>query len=244
MNAFVVVAAELYKQKRGVMWLLVIGGPLLVLGLDFFDLYLRYDYLFSRYRSEMTSWEILLRENHFFWFFFLPIGITLVSTVIHFREFSDNAWKQLLSLPVRRANVYLSKWFLTVLLSWFAITVAGMGMVLVGKAIGFPEAADYSLFFAYIMNQYAAILGIVSIQHWLSSRCKNVIIPVAIGICGSVCALFFAQSGIGPYIPYSSLVFTAPLAGEDTQPVVWGGLITGIVALFAGMIEFQKRDIV
>ena len=88
------------------------------------------------------------------------------------------------------------------------------------------------------------MLGIVSIQHWLSSRFKNVIVPIAIGITLSVCALFFVQSEMLSFFPHVTILYATPLEDIANNRPVWSGLIAGPLLLVLGMHEFKNRDIV
>ncbi|MED0674183.1 ABC transporter permease [Aneurinibacillus thermoaerophilus] len=245
MSRLAVFMTEMYKQKNGVMWWLVIGGPLLIAALVWIDVGVRYDYLITKKSNAgLGSWGIILGELMFLWAFFCPIGVTLIAAIVHYREFSENAWKHLLSLPVTRRNVYFSKWFLILLLTYLAIFVLFIGLFVVGKMLEFSEPFAWELYGRYALYQALGVLGIVSIQHWLSSRFKNVIVPIAIGITLSVCALFFAQSEMLSFFPHVTILYATPLEDIANNRPVWSGLIAGPLLLVLGMHEFKNRDIV
>lgn len=242
MKAWSVLAAELYKQKKGVLWKLVFGGPALVALLVFLNMSIRYDYLMQRYEGK-TSWEAMLNEVFFMWAFFLPVGVTLLAAIVHFREYSENAWKHLLSLPVRREHVYAAKWLVIVVATVLSVLALLVGLLLGGLAIGFPEPYPAGLYGRYALYLMCSSLGITSVQHWLSSRFRNAILPVAIGVSGTVGAIFLAQSEWMRYLPYAAPLYAMPDPAVDTGVTVVSGLLFGAAALLAGMFEFGRRDI-
>ncbi len=224
------------------VWILSTAGPLLVVLLLFVNLFLRYDYLMMKF-APMTSWEIAMREIFFLMvFFFFPIGVTLLAAMIHFCEFQDDVWKQLLSMPVARSHIYLTKWFLLILLTGMSILVFLAGIWVTGLIFGFPEPFPILLYGEYGLYLFVSGLGISSIQHWLSSKCKNTMIPVAIGITGSVCALFLAQSEMTQYMPYASALAALPLLDTNQNIALISGLGFGIGGIALGMLEFQSKD--
>lgn len=242
MKWLTVLSVEFFKQKRGIIWWLVIGGPLLVAFCIFMDMYVRYDYLVAKGKG-MTSWEVMLQELFFLWAFFLPIGITLIASIIHFREYSENVWKHMLALPLTRYSVYTAKWFTILFFTYVAILILEVALFLIGKLLQYPEPFDLLLYGKYTLLQCVSVLGVVSLQNWLSSRMKNTLIAATIGIVGSICAIFFAQAEITRYIPYAAVFFTVPFENGENHVAIWGGLVTGAVGFLMGMIDFNKKDI-
>lgn len=243
MNGWTLMAVEWFKQKRTVLPWLVVGGPLLVAGMIFLDFYLRYDYLLQK-KGGMNSWAIMLEELWFLWSLFFPAGITLIAALVHTREFSDNAWKHLLALPVSRTALYLCKWLWIWLLSCLAVVLLFAYLFVAGVAVGFPEPFAFRLFSSYGYHLSVAALGVASLQHWLSSRFKNPVFPVAIGLAGSIGAFFLAQSEAARFIPYAAPLFAMPMNNPDQWIAIAGGVVPGTVMLAAGLAEFYKRDIV
>ncbi|GAB7388283.1 hypothetical protein BSNK01_21200 [Bacillaceae bacterium] len=243
MNGISLLAIEWLKQKRSVLPWLVVGGPLAVAGMIYLDLYLRYDYLL-REREGFDSWEIMLGELWVLWSLFFPAGITLVAALVHYREYDADAWKHLLALPASRTSIYIGKWLFIWLLSCLAVIHLFICLFIAGVVIGFPEPFAFRLFASYGFHLAAAAFGVTSLQHWLSSRCKNPVFPVSIGITGSIGAIFLAQSEFARFIPYAFPLLAMPLENPYRWIAVTGGCVTGAVMLAAGWAEFSKRDIV
>jgi len=250
MKLVTLIKTELSKQKRGFIWFMIIGIPLGTTGAMFLDMYLRYhNYLYGiAQKNSMTSWEMLLGENHrvLGWGVFLPLFIAVIATIIHYTEFEENNWKQLLTLPVSRTNVYVSKFIIILFFSFIMIALNTIGLILVGEVIGFPEEINYGLYGGYILNQYGAILGIVAFHNFLSSHSKNAIKPVIIGFMGIIItpSILSKSSTIGNLIPYSYTYYIDGLKGNDPLIGVYGGLISMILISIIGIISFSRRDIV
>ncbi|WCN37331.1 ABC transporter permease [Aneurinibacillus uraniidurans] len=245
MSALILVKAELYKQKKGIIWWLAIGAPLMVAVMMLLDVGFRYDYLMGRgQKAGLDSWGVLIQEMMYMWATFCPMGITLLAAIVHYREFSENGWKHLLSLPVKRWKVYVAKWLVILLFTYFAIFVLNVGLFVVGKVLHFPEPFNLLLYGRYAGYQALGVLGIVGFQHWLSSRFKNVMIPIAIGVALSICVMFLAQSEMLSFFPHVAILYSIPFEDVAHNRPVLGGMIGGAVLLFLGMWEFQKRDIV
>lgn len=238
---------EMLKQKRGCTLYIVLLTPLITVGINFVDLFLRYDYLKKMYKAQTSNpWDIMLLQNHFLWVWLLSFAILVISGMIHYIESSNGGWRYILSLPIKRKTVYVSKWFTTVILSFAMIFIHIILMVISGYILGFKESLDLNLFFKYALYECIAVLGIASIQILINSRLKNIIVSMTIGFIGVTCAYFFAQSKvISILIPYTYEIFTLPVkcAELDQSIALYGGIVGGILLLIIGILGFSKKDI-
>ena len=242
MNFMRVLYTEWLKQRRGLLPWIVVGGPLMFAGMMWVDLYLRYSYLSGRHPN-LSSWELLMQEGFMIWALFYPIGITLIAALVHYREYTDQGWKHLLALPVTRLSVYTAKWLLIWLLSCLAAGLLLIFMYMTGMILHFSEPFPLGQYIRYGINLCIAALGVVSLQHWLSSRLANPLYGMAIGFSGSMGALFFAQSEMMRFVPYASALFTMTVDNEDQWLAITTGLVAGPLLLLAGLAEFRQRDI-
>jgi hypothetical protein len=190
---------ELYKQKKGWIWLFLLIIPAGTTLAMFLDFSIRYDYLLDTAQPGYSSWDLLLLENHRIlgWGMFLPMFIGIIYALLYQVEETQNSWKQILCLPVRRESVYFSKFLVGLSLSAVLILLNMLGLVLVGWIMGFPEKVEWSSYFSYVGKQILMILAISSIHNWLSSLFKNMIIPIVIGFAGVIVSSFviFSFSG-------------------------------------------------
>lgn len=236
---------EFIKQKRGFTWFVVFLMSLGTGGLAFIDVYLRYDYLMNR-DPLLSSWEVLLLENHLSvaWFLILPIAVSIICALIYYVDYKDGGFKHILTLPIGKNRLYLSKWITAVVFATLMILFNCLVLIAIGKILSFPEPLNLTMFSKYIIYQFTAMLGVISLQLWLSSKTNNIIVPLAISFVGTTVSIFFAQSKvIANLIPYAYPLFTLPIKGESNSVAVKGGLIFGLLFLIIGLIQFRNKDI-
>jgi hypothetical protein len=236
---------EFLKQKRGFTWIIVLLLSLGTSFLAFVDVYLRYDYL-TKKQSLLNTWEILLLENHLsaLWFITFPLAVTTICSLLYYVDYKDGGLKYTLTLPISKNKLYFSKWVTVVIFSIFMIILNISGLILAGKILNFPDSLDIHLFLKYGICQFIALLGVISLQLWLSSRTNNIIVSLAQGFVGIIASLFLAQSQfIAKLIPYAHILYSIPLKGENNSIAIQGGITFGLLFLFIGMVHFKRKDI-
>ena len=238
---------ELYKQKKGwiLLFLLIIpAGTTLAMFLDFS---IRYDYLLETAQAGYSSWDLLLLENHRIlgWGMFLPMFIGIIYALLYQVEESQNSWKHLLCLPVRRESIYFSKFLVGLVLSAVLILLNMLGLVLVGSIMNFPEQTEWSNYFSYVGKQTLMILAVSSIHNWLSSYFKNMIIPIVIGFAGVILSLFiiFSYPEAVKLYPYAFSFFTDGLVYQEQIEVFRNSAIGMFLFLILGTWQFKNKDI-
>jgi hypothetical protein len=238
---------ELYKQKKGWIWLFLLIIPAGTTLAMFLDFSIRYDYLLDTAPPRYSSWDLLLLENHRIlgWGMFLPMFIGIIYAFIYGVEESQNSWKHILCLPVRRESVYFSKFFVGLVLSSVLILFNMLGLVLVGFIMDFPEPVEWSSYFSYVGKQILLILAIASIHNWLSSYFKNMIIPIVIGFAGVILSSFIIFSfpeGVKVY-PYAFSFFTDGLIFKEQLEVFRNSATGMLLFLMLGMWQFKRKDV-
>lgn len=249
MELLKLVKSDFSKQKRGLLGLIILIIPLGTTAAMFLDMYIRYDdYLFNLAQKQgITSWEMLLMENHstLQWGIFLPLFVAVISIVIYQVEFKEGGWKSLLSMPVGKFSVITGKFISIVCSSFIMISLNILGLIIVGKVIGFPEPLDLGLYSSYLIYQFAGILGVAAIHNWLSSIFKNLVIPVLIAFIALISSMIilYQFQELAKYFPYLYPYYAVGM--NDLNPIisVHGGLISGGVILLMSIIEFSRRDI-
>ncbi len=236
---------EFLKQRRSFTWPLLLLTPVVAGGLTFINLFVRYDYLMSLEGDQgFTSWNLLLLQHHFLWMFFLPLVVTVFSSMIHHMEYRSNSWKNIFALPVSKRRVYLAKWFAVFLLGSLMVWMNGVVLMIVGKLLGFPEGMDFILILKYTLYQMAAMMSLISFQCCLSAEIRNTNIVLAVGFVGVASSLFFAQSEtLSKFIPYAHLIYALPDPTVDNQIAFRYGLVFGVFFLLLGVFSFCRKEI-
>jgi hypothetical protein len=202
--------SEWLKRKRSFASSLVLGGslftPVIIIvarlirprGLP--ALYAMDGFWPSLWRS---SWESMA-------VFFLPLGAILATSLITQIEFKSNAWKQVHTLPVSTAAIFLSKLgvILVMLVQFLLLFNAGIylsGMVpyVLVPGVPHPKGSFASLPLLRENAQYfLACLPIVAAQYLMALRSHNVLIPIGIGFMAWVGALAAVSSKLAVWWPY------------------------------------------
>src|SRR5690606_29148143 len=97
---------DLLKIRRKGMWFLTFLGPLGVVSLQIVNYGVRKEWLLQQSDDD---WLYYLDWVHAFTPLALVLGIAILTSFMASIENETNAWKQLLSLPVSKMSVYLSK---------------------------------------------------------------------------------------------------------------------------------------
>lgn len=247
-----VLKSELMKYKKSLLWKGVFFIPVFSFILLFTDLHLRYDYLMGSSRLKEAAkigiynkLDVLLYENHLstLWFILLNLSIVVIAFIVNYMEYSENTWKQLVARPIKRIQIYLSKWIVVFIASVVLIILNGVSVMLIKKLFGIE--GSLSLISKYILLEIAAVFGVTSLQQFISCYMKNSLIAAAIGFAGTIGSYMFAQSNIlGNIIPFSCILRVLPLGDmKDAHTAAIFGAISGILWLTIGILEFNKRDI-
>jgi hypothetical protein len=203
--------AEWLKQKRSFAGALVIGGSLFTPVIVAIVRLIHYRGLTAIYAADAfwlnlwrSSWESMA-------IFFLPLGAILVTSLITQIEFKSNAWKQLHTLPVSTAVIFLSKLLviLVLMVEFLLLFNAGMyvsAMIpyLVVPGVPHPKGTFASL---PLLRENALYLidclPIIGAQYLMALRSNNVLIPIGIGFMAWVGALAAVSSKVAIWWPYS-----------------------------------------
>jgi hypothetical protein len=183
----------------------------------------------------------------------LPLFVALVCTLLPQIEYKNNSWKQVLTSPQTKVNVFMAK-FLNIHLLIFLFLVAHhlfMWVVAIVAHFIIPELnilnQPLNMYPVLLnaVNSYITILAISAIQFWIGLRFKNFIVPVAIGISlwlTGMLMIFEYHSNFAIYFPYcfSAFSFYPPDKSQLAQ-VEWTSLGYAVFFLLIGFLDFRRR---
>lgn len=224
---------EFLKIKRKGFWLLTFLGPFGVVALQMVNYGVRKDYLFQQ---SDDRWAYYLHNVHDFTPLALVLGIVILTSLMASIENETNAWKQLMSLPVSKYSVYLSKF---TVLSFFLLAASFLLMVFtllygifldLGPDIPYADLARYSFY------PFFASLPVLALQLWAAVIFRNQGIPVALGVFGVI--LTYSSYSLPDW-----LIWKWPTLmngwNEPVLNVLWG-LLAGCALYVFGMIDFAR----
>lgn len=178
--------------------------------------------------------------------FFLPLGAILATSLITQIEFKSNAWKQVHTLPVSAASIFLAKLvvILIMLVQFLLLFNAGIyaaAMVPYWLVPGVPHPKGS--FLALPLWRENAIyfldtLPIVAAQYLMSLRMHNFLIPIGIGFMAWVGALAAVSSKVAGWWPYSYTILHHLRGGE----MRWLSLAFFLLLTTVSYILFATRS--
>jgi lantibiotic transport system permease protein len=183
----------------------------------------------------------------------MPFFIILICTLLQQVEYRNNTWKQLLTSPQTRANIFIAK-FMNVQLLIALFLVTNLLLMFVSATILHLKEPSLQLFSRPVdwygileirATGYMVLFALCTIQFWLGLRFKNFIIPIAIGICGWFLGTLLVipmKSPIAAYFPYSFHVYTnLPGLKPQLNRICLTSLGYGILFLSIGFWDFNRR---
>lgn len=200
---------ELQKTRRTpAIWIMVLG-PLFLSALVFLIYFFKGEDIV---RHGMNPYDAFLSMG---WnnsaFFLIPLFVVILNSLILNIEHSNGGWKMLLTSPVSRLNIYLSKWTVINLLSFlthlfFALFLLGFVFLLsvLKPKIGFDGyEPDLQRFFWWSLKIFIATLGLSTLQYQFSLWMKNSFKSIGIGLMGVISGLILMRWEHIDYYPYA-----------------------------------------
>ncbi len=164
-------------------------------------------------------------------FLYSGFFIALLTCLLFNIEYKNNTWKHLFTLPISRTQLYANKLItLLLFLACFYLlfipvwVVAGYVTSWIRPQLEMARhSPNYGEFLRLCAHSYISSLSIVALHFWLSIRFKNMIIPLAVTVIGSIVwiALFQGKAGEIVYFPYAYpyLTVNPPMFLQEAK---WG----------------------
>lgn len=228
--------ADFLKIKRKGLWFLAFLGPFGVIALQMVNYGVRKDYLLNQSDDD---WEYFLEYVHSFTPLALVLGIAILTSFMASIENETNAWKQLISLPVSKMSVYLSKFMVLGSLLFVSSLLLGVFSLGYGILLNLGDQIPYLELLKYSFYPYLAALPVLALQLWISSVSQNQGIPITTGVLGVI----FAYSA---FILPDWMIWKWPsLMNEWDEPLinVMLGIGVGTLLYIVGMLDFTRRDV-
>lgn len=202
---------ELIKTKRSAaFWLSFLGAGVIP---SIFVLM----YTINPTKNYNASWDHHFLEGwQAFSAFLQPMFVILICSLIPQIEYKNNTWKQVFASPQSIGNIFFSKYvaiimmilFLFVMFNTFLIFSAMVPNLFYPKYGFLKNSIDWTTLLRFNVKSFISLLGIVSIQYWLSLRFRNFIVPIGIGLALLIAGLIALQWEHASKIPYCFPVLT------------------------------------
>ncbi|NCP19272.1 MAG: ABC transporter permease subunit [Erythrobacter sp.] len=234
------VEAEL-RKLRGSLVVLLITVPPLLPGLLIA--------LALASRDGAPQWSQILDELTLpLWAMFLnPTLLATLATLMGDVEYRNNGWDFTLTQPYARWRIFLAKLTVIVPLHAAMTAIAVCFAILAGLTVGAVKGnlptgdlqlQDYALF---VLRMTAGSFCILALQLWVALRWKNFLLPLSLGIAGTLVALAVLMTGTSDADWFPWVVALKSAMGEGAGDSAWTGLAMGGVVCTAMLADLQRR---
>ncbi len=217
---------ELRKATRSLMPLFTaLGFLVLACGLAFLMFIYKYP-AFARSIGLISS-KASLAGGVASWPYYLgllsqAIGIvgilvfSLVESWVFGREFVDGTLKDLLAVPVARANILLAKFLVVVLWSLLLTVALFLVSLLLGVVIGLSQGTMQTFWHGIATLVVAACLVIIDVFPFafFASMGRGYLLPMGVTLLVLVLGNVFAIAGWGTYFPWAVPALYAEFTGK------------------------------
>lgn len=239
---------EFFKQKRNLLLLVIILIPLFINLLLFVDYNIRYESYIMDIAStnNLTSWQILIKEQRILYFNeLIPLLAALIIGTLMEIEYKNNSWLFLLSKPIKRFKIILSKYITGIIYVFILLCINVFSLISIGKIFKFKEPTPVKYLFIMLILQLLAGIVTMLIHMILSIKNKNVLSSFGIAALVSIISsnLFYNKFILSNFNPYSFALYTYTQSAQE-QLIIYLMTIVFIIVLGSGLtIYFNKKKV-
>ncbi|MCG7334774.1 ABC transporter permease [Sporosarcina sp. ACRSM] len=224
--------SEFLKLRKSAIWLLIFVSPILslLLGLGAGTMTDLGEQQWIETLGMMTISHAIL---------FLPLLTGVFSSFICRYEHVGGGWKQLLTMPVSRKNVYIVKVLIVSFLIGLTQLLFVSGLFLIGWLKGFSTDLPWEVIATSVLGGWIACLPLIALQMFVSIAWSSFAAPLAVNVIFTIPNMLIVNSEkFGPYYPWAQpFLLMMPSTGES-----FGALnvsaTTLIIVVFGSLILF------
>jgi ABC-2 type transport system permease protein len=194
-----------------------------------------WDYLFQRFALPM--WAVFL----------FPMSIALLTAAVAQIEYRSHAWDHLFALPIPRPRLFAAKTIVVVTaaigMTLLAMLLTALGGVVGGALTGhFPqgEIAISTLAYKIALFLTGSTLAL-ALQLWVSLRFRNFVVPLAIGVIGTLVGLSVFVTGIDRATWFPWVLPLKLLSAPQPLPLALLGLLAGLLVVTLMIADLSHR---
>ena len=190
--------SEFLKLRKSSIWLLIFVSPILSLLLGLSEL----SEIPDLEQHQWTATLGMMTISHAI--LFLPLLTGIFSSFVCRYEHVGGGWKQLLSLPVSRKNVYLMKILIVSLLIAATQILFIMGLFLIGWIKGYPTDIPWGTISTSVIGGWIACLPLIALQMFVSVAWSSFAAPLALNVIFTIPNMLVLNSErFAPYYPWA-----------------------------------------
>ncbi len=236
---------EFLKLRKSAIWLLIFVSPILSLLLG-----LGAGTMTGLGQQQWIETHGMMTVSHAI--LFLPLLTGVFSSFICRYEHVGGGWKQLLTMPVSRKNVYLVKVLIVSFLIALTQLMFVFGLFLIGWLKGFSTDIPWEVIAMSVLGGWIACLPLIALQMFVSVAWSSFAAPLAVNVIFTIPNMLIVNSEkFGPYYPWAQpFLLMMPSTGESFGAlnvsattlfiVVFGSLV---LFLSSGLSYFMRKEI-
>ncbi len=240
---FKMLKAERMKLKRSPIWIAFILMPVIPALLGTLNYMGNLEVLKSEWYSLWTQ------QTLFTCYFFLPILLGVYCSYIMHEEENNRNWNKVLTMPVSRSIVFVSKLLTAGTMVLLSEIWIGALFVISGKIIGMAAPVPIDKIITWCLLGTLGGIVMASVQLMISLFVKNFALPIGIALGGGISGLVFLAKDLGHIWPYSLMAYG--MNSNAPQQLIGSGYLQFVIicalyiALFTivSSIILSKRDI-
>ncbi len=163
-------------------------------------------------------------------------------------EHVDGGWKQLLTFPLPKRDIYFSKMIVAWLLVGMTNIVLFLFFYMIGNIMGVTGDFPFMKLLGLFLGGWLASLPLISLQLWLSTQWKNFVLPIAINFAFVMPNVFITSSKYGKYYPWAQPAYAMNPENQlgfnfSLQDFYFAMLITFLLFSIAGFFNFLRTEV-
>ncbi|MFY0759515.1 ABC transporter permease [Metabacillus dongyingensis] len=178
----------------------------------------------------------------------LPLMIGILTSFLCRYEHLQGGWKQLLSLPVSRVSVFMSKWLMITLLILINQLLFMTAWILVGAVKGYSDPFPADIFIKLLTGGFLGALPLAALFLWVSMAWTSFAAPLALNVIFTLPNIMIINSEkIGPYYPWAQPFLAMMPQNEGffiTEISFYLSIACGFVCFFTGSFFYIKNKAV
>ena len=183
------------------------------------------------------------------WVMFLsPMAIATFVALMAQIEHRSNGWSQLLAMPIPRLSLFAAKWsvclFAFLMMNALAILYVEAGIGLVASLGGERPSGllNWSEIAGLVTVLVSSSLAFVSVLTWTALRWSNFVVPLSIGIAGTLVSLAVAMTRT-IYADWFPWVWPIRVLMNDrVEMFALLGVSVGFVLMLGALYDLTRRE--
>lgn len=248
------ISLELYKLRHKHLFLMVILFLIVEIGWAFMVTNMS----ITR-NPDNAGWEPLIAMLSSMNGLFLPILSAICVSRICDMEHKGNTWKLLLSISVRRGELYAAKYVSAVIIMLWACTFQVLAIIAFGIIQGFEMPVPLVLLIQFLGGTALTTMFIIGLQQWVSMAVKNQAFALSLGMVGGFIGVVadLLPSGVRRIFVWSYYTGLSPITQSYTSekmqfivrdmssllPVMMVLVVAGIAIYLAGSIHVSRQEV-